>query len=188
MIKKIVSLVLCICIFSVSVPVMAKETEKETQEPPILRAPIYDLPASEYFDEGWRMIQSPITASRSWNPMTVNEQNLRDLLIAALSGAYNGFLGWSVVLATCLDRYIEKPDFESVGGVYSRTYLIAKPVYAGDEAPHINVPVACKTKRVTFFYESPLMRSRDIMFVERFDDINQHLPWYRYDDPSVGWQ
>jgi hypothetical protein len=180
MIKKIVSLVLCICILSVSIPVMAKDRQ--------VRSPIYDEPASAYFDDGWRMIQSPITATRTWNSMTVTEENVRDILIAALSGAYNGFLGWSVVLNTCLNRYIDKPDFESVGGVYSRTYLIATPVYAGDKAPHINVPVACKTKRVTFFYESPLMRSRDIMFVKRFDDINQLLPWYRYQDTSVGWQ
>lgn len=187
MIKKIVTLLLCICIFSVSIPVMANSVMEKEVEQPVLRGPIHDFPASDVFGYGWRMIQSPITKIKSYNPITANQETIRDTMFFCLAPIFGGSVGASIFITTCVNRYVERPDYASIGGVYTKTYYLAKPTSESNQAPHINVPVTCKVKYVTIVYDSTSMISRNIIFYETKSDMIQHLPWYRYADPSTAW-
>lgn len=181
-------MVLCICVlFSASIPVRANETIEKNAKSPILRSPVYDIPAEQYFGRGWRMISNPVIKSKPYTPLTATEENIKDGLLYLLAPIYGGAVGFGVFISGCAARYVQTPDFEDISGIYSKTYYLAKPVKESDEAIHINVPVVCQVKKKTIFYEDSSMKSRYIIFSKSLGDINQLLPWYKYDDTSVGW-
>ena len=144
--------------------------------------------AEDFFGSGWKLISKPKTVRKQWEDISTANKVGKTVTLFFMGSLLKGYVSASIAATTVAELILNNdPDFESIGGIYTRTFYIAKPV--NDELQNVNVPVACYVKSVTIVYnDSSMSINHYETSAEVYDVPNiQSIAWYKLTNIDNYW-